>query len=412
MPRQLPDWIDAYCDYTDNTEPPYTYRLWSAISVVSSVLQRKCRFEFGSLTYFPNMYVVLVGPSGRARKGTAMTPALHLLQDIGIHLAAESTTREALIKALSEAQDQNADIETGTMHFHSSLTIFSPELTVFLGYQNHQLLSDLTDWYDCRNKWIYRTKNMGTDKIEGVFVNLFGATTPDLIKTSLPMDAIGGGLTSRIIYVYEENKGKIVPYPAITKREVEIHKKLESDLQLIHMIRGNFTFTGGYLDNWIRWYTMQEENPPFKDNNFNGYMERRPNHVMKLSMIVSASRSDSMIITEHDLARAIRILNLTEAKMPRTFAGVGRSNVSGIVSNVMNEIALQGRITKGELMNTFIRDASEWEMDNILRSILSLGNFADTELVGSELFYVYKGEAYSENPMENFLSEDEGKGGE
>jgi len=403
--RELEDWIDSYCEYNFNTEPPYTYHLWSAISVISSVLQRKCTFEFGSLLYYPNMYVVLVGPSGESRKGTAMAPALEMLQDIGINLAAESTTRESLIRALNDSKDQIPDIEAGTLTYHSSMTIFSPELAVFLGYQNHQLLSDLTDWYDCRNKWIYRTKTMGVDEIDGVYVNLYGATTPDLIKTSLPMDAIGGGLTSRIIYVYEERKGKFVPYPK--KGPKVLLDKLMADLQRIHQMRGNFTFTRGFLENWIKWYTAQEDHPPFQDSHFDGYMARRPNHVMKLSMVVSASRSDEMQINEYDLDRAIAILDLTEVKMPSTFSGVGKSPLSDTISKVMNEIGLKGKrgATKSQLMDVFYRDVSEWEMDNMLKTLLSMETFGYKLTDGDEIRYVKRS---TEDERQNSEPSDEG----
>jgi hypothetical protein len=158
------------------------------------------------------MYIVLVAPSGKARKGTAMSPGLEILEDLNIHLAAESITREALIRELRTATTTVTN-DDGTIEFHSSLTIYSPELVVFLGHNNPQLLSDLTDWYDCRRKWTYRTKTQGTDEIHGVWVNLIGATTPELLQSALPLDAIGGGLTSRMVFVFEETKGKIVPAP-------------------------------------------------------------------------------------------------------------------------------------------------------------------------------------------------------
>jgi len=82
-------------------------------------------------------------------------------------MAAEATTREALIRALKEAGGTSVgDMVVGDgaisqLYLHCSLTVYSQELTVFLGYNNMQLMSDLCDWYDCRESWTYRTKNMG-----------------------------------------------------------------------------------------------------------------------------------------------------------------------------------------------------------------------------------------------------------
>lgn len=366
--RILEDWLEGYIDYTKNSEPPYTFHLWVAISILSSVLQRKCKLPWGSLLFYPNIYVVLVAPSGEARKGTAMGPAFEFLTDLGVNLTAEATTREALIRYLGECED-NTTNSSGGFERHASMTIFAPELTVFLGYQNHQLLSDLTDWYDCRDKWIYRTKHEGTDDITGVYVNLIGATTPDLIRTVMPLDAIGGGLTSRMIFVFEEKKGKIVPYPMITKEEIALRVSLKTDLEHIFMMRGEFKTTSRFLEEWIKWYTVQDANPPFRDPRFNGYIQRRANHIMKLSMICCASRSGEMIVTHEDLDRAIGILKLTERKMLKTFAGVGKSQHADILVQVMNEIGMKGETTKAELLDIFHHDADSWTMDHVLKTL-------------------------------------------
>ena len=161
-PRMLSDWISSYMQYADMTEPPKRYHLWSAISLISACLQRKCFYFMGSIEVFPNMYIALVGPPA-ARKGTAMDIAYPFLEELNIKVAAEAITREALIKELANSADNDLDLRTGKRSFHCSLTIWSQELAVFLGYNNRQLISDLTDWYDCKRKWIYRTKNMGED---------------------------------------------------------------------------------------------------------------------------------------------------------------------------------------------------------------------------------------------------------
>ena len=374
MARALKDWIDSYLDFVDNSEPPQMFKLWCAISLIASALERKCFLSWGTLTFYPNMYVVLVAPSGKARKGTAMSPALTMLEEINVKLAAEAITREALIQTLAESADSTPN-DDGTLDNHCSLTVWSPELTVFLGHQNFQLMSDLTDWYDCRSSWTYRTKNQGTDIIKGVWVNLLGATTPDLIRSALPMDAIGGGLTSRMIFVYEPRRGKIVPTPFLSNEDKALRVQLMNDLADIRMMKGMFKVTKEFVELWIDWYSAQEDNPPFKDNRFDGYIERRPNHVMKLAMVCSASRSESMVISDKDLTRAINILTETEKKMPFTFSGMGRSNASDIVASIMSEIASRGEkgIPLKELMQLYYRDADGVLMDKILSQLTIMG---------------------------------------
>lgn len=350
--RNVPDWIEGYLAYTEDSEPPKLFKEWCAVSVIAAALQRKCRLEWGTTVFYPNLYIVLTAPAGKARKGTAMAPARKFIDRIGIPLAAEAVTREALIRTLKESESV-VSTENGII-VHSSLTVFSPELTVFLGYNNTQLMSDLTDWFDCSEKWVYRTKTAGTDDISGVFINMLGATTPDLIRSTLPLDAIGGGLTSRMIFVFEEKKGKIVPFPFVSEETRKLETKLYYDIECINMLQGQFKFTKEFLSRWGDWYTAQEGKNPFGANYnkaFDGYIERRPTQVLKLSMVMNASRTDEMVLDEPDLARAIDLLERTEKKMPRAFGGIGMSQNAQLTYAISELIARSPNgVTMTEIM--------------------------------------------------------------
>lgn len=372
MKRLLDDWVDAYLEYTAETEPATLFRCWTAISVIAAALQRKCYLQWGTETWYPNMYIVLCGPSG-SRKGTAMKPGRALLDEIGIKMAAESVTRERLIQDLCNASGVKHDPNTGEICVHSSLTIFSQELTVFLGYKNVILMADLCDWYDCRERWNYSTKHQGEEDIIGVWVNLIGATTPHLIRNTMSLDAIGGGLTSRIIFVYEERKGRICPTPFLSARCIELKQKLKLDLERIHLMSGSFSFTEEFLELWTQWYTSTETNKPFDNELFAGYMERRPTHIMKLSQILSAARSDEMIITADDLRKAITLLEATEIKMPRVFSGVGSSSIAELVPRAMAFIGNKRRVTRQEFSRFFMQDADHKQLDLLIRSLKEMG---------------------------------------
>lgn len=281
------------------------------------------------------------------------------LRDLGIKLAAEATTREALIRSLEESgEEQGFSVsETGDMFDHASLTIFSPELTVFLGYNNQQLISDLTDWYDCRDEWEYRTKNSGVNTIKGVYVNLIGATTPDLVRSALPQDSVGGGLTSRIIFISEFEKSKVVPFPFLSQEDLNMHEDLAHDLEAIYTLRGGFKITDEFKKVWYKWYTNAEENPPFKDNpKFEGYVNRRANHILKLCMILSASEGDDMVIKSSTILRAIDTLEEVEKKMPTVFYGHGTSDNSDLTGRVLQTVAAMGDkgVHVNQLMRTYI----------------------------------------------------------
>lgn len=377
MTRRLTDWLDSYLTYTEQSEPPKLFHTWTAISTVAAALQRKCVINWGPIRFFPNMYIVLCAPPGKARKGTAMAYGSNFLSRLGVKVAAESITREALVREIMEAYSTTIDDVTGEMTFHSSLTIFSQELTVFLGYNQQQLMMDLTDWFDCGRgpdgKWTYRTKHQGTDDITGIWVNLIGATTPGLLRSTLSMDAIGGGLTSRIIFVYEEEKGKSCPVLFQSPEMMALGEDLYYDLEQIHLMKGAFKPSSDFIDLWVDWYVAQEGRQIFSTPHLEAYCERRAVHVMKLSMILSAMESDQMIITGKQLQRAITLLEQTERNMPKVFSGVGKSPHAEVLSKVMNEIGMAGEITKSALLNKFYHDADDRVMEIIIETLRSMG---------------------------------------
>lgn len=396
--RCCTDWIDTYMRYTDNSEPPVLFRKWTAVSTIAAAMQRKCSLKWGYLEFFPNLYTVLVAPSGRCRKGTAMSPGYGFLRALGIPIAAEAITREALIRELRESNsldvtsiEEGVDQQASATH-HSSLTIYSPELTVFLGYGNLQLMSDLTDWYDCRERWTYRTKNQGTDVIIGVWVNLLGATTPELLQSTMPRDAIGGGLTSRIIFVYESKKAKSVALPFYTEEEKALYSDLEDDLRRILLLSGEYKVTSSFIDEWTTWYPWQEVHKPFSQPLFEGYLERRPNHLLKLSMIMSASRQDQLVIDRQDFLRAKELLEHTERNMPKTFSGVGRAENADVTSRVMTYIADKGVTTYAELLKAFHYDADYEQMKKVVATLEAM-DFCSLVLdtTGKNLTIEYKG---------------------
>ena len=361
--------------FTENTEPPDMYRLWTAISVIASALQRKCYIQWGSsLIFYPNLYIVLVGPAGKVRKGTAMNPGLDILQDLGkVKIAAQATSLQALIRRLKETNYQDPDLETGALQFHSSMTILSKEFTVFLGFHNRELMSALCDWYDCDRSWKYETIARKTEEIIGVWVNLYGATTPALIQSSMPLDAIGGGLTSRIIYIYEEEMGKMVFLPMETAAEAELRVMLLHDLDKINRMSGKFKYTESFMSDWTDWRIQDKEHPPFYDERFGGYMSRRPTHVMKLSMVVSASRGDGdrMVLTRDDLGKAVEILEKAELKMQNVFSGVGKSDISELLHKVLIFIKTSStsEIPVHQLARHFKGDMDKFTMDRVFQTL-------------------------------------------
>lgn len=383
--RALNNWIESFVEFTKETEPPESYRRWVAIGVVAACLQRKCWFMWHD-TVYPNMYIILVGPAGKAQKSTAMRMGKEFLTNQGVKLAAEATTREALIRRINNSQQNTSD---GIIPIsHNSLTVFSSELTVFLGFKNQQLIMDLCDWYDCTSPWYYDTKDKTkSDYIEKPWVNIIAATTPETLQASLPSEARGGGLTSRMIFVYEKKKGNIVHLPPgvnlelfsknwtgkVAKELDILREKLINDLYSITAIMGEFRVTENFANAWIEFKDYHESHPLFEDSPLASYDARRQTHILKLSMIASAARTDSRIIDSEDLEYAVKHLENVEKNMLRVFEGVGESDTAVVTSKVISILAARGKIKRSDLMNILYYDTDIDGLNRVIATLRAMG---------------------------------------
>ena len=99
----------------------------------------------------------------------------------------------------------------------------------------------------------------------------------------------------------------------------ELYEKLNQDLQHIRMMSGEFKPQQSFLDAWEIWYPKQFNNALKNNEKMHGYLERRPTHLLKLSMIINASRNGDMKLTDEDFILSLALLEEVEVKMPQTF---------------------------------------------------------------------------------------------
>ena len=351
--------------------------------MIGAMLERKVFLRWDRIL-FPNFYIVLAGPAG-CRKGTAMRDARRLLNSTDAVIAANMTTQAKFIDRFEEGIVNYTDHE-GRVKAQSAVTVFSEEFTVFLGYNNADFMQMLSDWYDCPDPWQYETKHNKVYDIPGLWLNIIGATTPDLLRESLPRESFGGGLNSRIIYVFSPSKGpiQIEPWKSFPHRD-KMEITLLRDLHLISQMRGEFKTTESYLNCWRQWYPKQDKHPFFRDRRLSGYCDRRPTHMNKLAMIMNASRGGDFKLDAVDFKRALDWLLEMERIMPQTFEGFGQSRSASVMFNLMQMIQFKGTIPYAELASEFRYDVNTKELTNLLLTLEHGGHIKiTTEQVGPE----------------------------
>jgi len=379
MPRRLDHWLTAYQEYTDDTECAALFNLWTGISAIASALQRKVWFNFGRLKVCSNLFIVIVAEPGVARKTQAISYGEEIITEVpGIILAADSTTPAALLDDIESAEHES-QLQDGTTMKHNSMTIVSGEFESFLGQkkENARMINLLTDFFDCKVRpFKYRTKHSGSNIISAICLNILAATTPESLANSLPHAAIGGGLTTRMIFLHSPGKEKKVAIPETSPRIEQLKKDLIHDLSVIQRITGGYSFSPEGKAWWEDWYNNFDElskTRTCKDPAFNGWYSRKPTFILKLSQIVAASQRDKRIIHPKDFEESLKLLETAERGMGKTFTGIGRSIITAEVDMFISMVRQYKRISERTLMQIAFKDIDVIKLDNVARTAIKTG---------------------------------------
>ena len=55
--RNFPNWLQAYCEYSQNTEAPERMRMWCGISAIAGALRRKVWIDMAYFQWYADQYV-------------------------------------------------------------------------------------------------------------------------------------------------------------------------------------------------------------------------------------------------------------------------------------------------------------------------------------------------------------------
>lgn len=306
--------LAEYLEYNELNEGPELFHFWCGVTIAGCAIQRRAWFDKGYYKVYPNFFVILVAPSGRCRKTFTATVAIELVRQAGlIPVIAEKITPEALITAL-----RTDFVLTGASVSREGASglIFAPELAVFLGKQkyNEGLVALLTTLFDCPSEWTYQTRGTGRVSLFNVFLAMIGASTPDWLATAIPETAFGGGFMSRVIFACLEDSYKAFPVPQ-PKGTTE---SLVNRLKDLKKVEGPFVLTSEASGWYEAWYLLSRHREKVDDWRLAGYYERKPDHLLRLALMMAASQGTREISIQI-LDNSLQLLEYTEVTMPSAF---------------------------------------------------------------------------------------------
>lgn len=377
--RNYPDWIKAYTEYTQFSESPDKFHFWSAVSAIAGALRRRVSFPMGYFEWVPNFYIIFVAPPGIVSKSTTTGIAMKMLGEVpGIKFGPNIATWQALASGFATAREAVEHKATGEVAVMSPMTIHSGELGNLLDPQDRQLVDLLVSLWDGDKSAIRKsTKTMGDETIENPWINILGCTTPSWISGAFPDYVIGGGLTSRCIFVYADAKRKLVAYPgqSITSDIQSMRHKLIEDLTTIAALEGEFIMERAAQAWGEMWYAehyekLIKEGPTSRTQ---GYLARKQTHLHKLAMIVCASRQSELLLTVEHMQTALTLLESMEVDMLKTFSHIGVTDETRAVDTLVHMIRLQGPMPAGQLLGHFYKIMPQEVFNNALAVAQKIG---------------------------------------
>lgn len=295
-------------------ESPEEFHWWCATAVLGHILGRDSwvLIQDFAAVYPAQIMVVLVSESAITRKTTAMNRATYFL-------GLESVSARTLIVPAGVTPERMYTV-LGAKNPGVGL-ICAPEMGTFFSKAKYmqEMGALITDLNDCAvGVRVRETMTHAKQEIVDGCIGMIACTTPTGIAHEIPEYVRTTGLMGRLHIVYANkpraaNPG-IGPVDAAQRWRLAW---LEKDIERMANIKGRYTFTEEAREWFDAWYTRhfaQADDPTIYMQKHTGWWGRKHTHLLRIAMIYSAARSNSLVITTGDVTLALERLNAIEER--------------------------------------------------------------------------------------------------
>lgn len=390
-------WHEAFAEcVSPHSDAPDNFIIWSALSLIGATLKDNVWFEYGTYTIYPNLFIILVAPPGIG-KGTAMNIIENMIEETEpnrlVNTLSDRITAEKILIRIADGwakapSIKNQQLVIGAMD-HSCLC-FSTELRVLLGASEWMLEFLEEAW--SKTKYDNETKNKGSVFIKEMCFSLLAASVPDFLR-NVNREAkmvISGGFTSRCLFIYADAPSKDLPWPEPlkdNKRSKALYDDLVADLKTISVMSGKFSVDASakiLFENFLK-LNRQLAAKEYSEAVLNSRARIKAN-TLKLAMVFSASRGDSLIINQVDMVNAIVEITKVIERLGKLFRGAGEGMDTATSARVQEFIEKCGRTTEKEIYRALHAHINSPETLNRILYVLETIGFC-TKSSGVPIYY-------------------------
>lgn len=307
-------WVDS----RSIIETPIAFDVACAIAATGASLKRNAWVDQVKWRVYPNMSILLVGPSGIG-KDTAIDGGEEIIRAIDRVRVVGGRTSETLLEQFYNLGDPAAGV------------ILAHELSAFFGKKDYQasMIQDLTDLMSTKGYKDISLKStmatMGCKRIQRPTPTVIGGSTAEWIHTGLPPGALDGGFLPRFLIVCEEYAKKHVPLVKYSISPAERKESNELQDAFFKGVRQNVLEVSTPTEYPIipearsihdNWYANREKYFPAIAR---AYAHRCRDHLLRISLISAILRS-RVVIDEVDITFGITLINYIASKIDSAVA--------------------------------------------------------------------------------------------
>jgi len=322
----FPDWLEAYCDMNDSLEAPRYIHRWVGLFTFAAALERRVFIDEGVFHWTPNLYVLLLGPSG-VSKSTSISPGKRILRDVGVPMGASDTTYEALVANLARNKTR-LPLPHNDEYQYSALAACVSEMGTLFGKDEERKYNTYIDFWDSEEGPWEKHRISGNANVHTPSLSLITGTTPPWLRGNMSPSILNGGFFARFIVVHMHSREKHRAYPSdflSSEAGATMHSKLVEDLTLVReQFVGKMTLTED-AKAWGRiWYDqlILASKVRGEVELVAGSLNRRQQMAHKLAITLNLARGRGMVITKETLIEASDLLKAVEKDLPTALGDV------------------------------------------------------------------------------------------
>lgn len=364
----MDSFLERFLYLQGKSEVPSAFYRWVGLSIMATACGTNVWFEKFKTKVAPNLYVLLIGPSGLG-KGVAIDAGLRAIGDLSEYFGQwrGKITAPAIVEHMHAKAGNKEDKAP------NRLFLVTPELSnsVGTGPMADLFVKMMTDFFTGGEfTFDEATRTNGRRTFRIPTINWLAGSTEEWLMKSISPDAIEGGFFGRCCPILQEDYGTERVYmPKFPNDYDEQLAWCQGRLHWFSEQRGQILMSRGadaYCEDWY----MSRERPV--DRRLLPTWKREHDMVIKLSMLLMLDEGLTTSVKRRHVEEAIRLAGSCLASVPYLVNLASSTPERDAVVFIKQFLMAHGRLHESVIYKQALdRSIVQAKVDDVLRSLVA-----------------------------------------